>query len=78
MNETILVFNDSEIEILRNKCTNKILNLPIVKCDEKKCIAKWTFSNLSRIKRYFSDNTGKLKDCYVWTFQGDNLCLIKK
>ena len=73
--KTLMIFNDNLIEISQCEDTQKILNLPIVKCEKGKCFAKWTFSNLAIIKKFFSDPSGKLFDCYKWTFQGNNLCL---
>ena len=72
-----MIFNDNLIEILRCEDTEKILSLPIVKCEKSKCFAKWTFSNLAIIKKFFSDSSGRLFNGYRWTFQGNNLCLIK-
>ena len=73
----ILKFKDNLIEIAKCESTEKILSLPIVKCTENTCIAKWTFSNLAIIKKFFSDSSGRLFDCYKWTFKENNLCLIK-
>ena len=75
--KTLMIFNDNLIEILRCEDTEKILSLPIVKCEKSKCFAKWTFSNLAIIKKFFSDSSGRLFNGYRWTFQGNNLCLIK-
>ena len=75
--ETLITFNDNLIEILRCEDTERLLKLPVVQCDEKRCIAKWTFSNLAIIKKFFSDSSGRLFNGYRWTFQGNNLCLIK-
>ena len=72
-----MIFNDNLIEILRCEDTEKILSLPIVKCEKSKCFAKWTFSNLAIIKKFFSDSSGRLFNGYRWTFQGNNLCLTK-
>ena len=77
MSQILVIFNDSNIEILKNEDTMGILDFSDIKCDEKKCITKWTFSNLAIIKKFFSDSSGKLLNCYRWTFQGNNLCLEK-
>ncbi|RZV40218.1 MAG: hypothetical protein EVJ48_01630 [Candidatus Acidulodesulfobacterium acidiphilum] len=75
--DILIIFKDNLIEIFRYEDTKKILSLPIVKCTENTCIAKWTFSNLAIIKKFFSDSSGRLFDCYKWTFKENNLCLIK-
>ena len=75
--DILILFKDNLIEIFRYEDTKKILSLPIVKCTENTCIAKWTFSNLAIIKKFFSDSSGRLFDCYKWTFKENNLCLIK-
>jgi hypothetical protein len=75
--DILILFKDNLIEIFRYEDTKKILSLPIVKCTENTCIAKWTFSNLAIIKKFFSDSSGKLLNSYKWTFKENNLCLIK-
>ena len=56
--DILILFKDNLIEIFRYEDTKKILSLPIVKCTENTCIAKWTFSNLAIIKKFFSDSSG--------------------
>ena len=75
--DILIKFKDNLIEISKCEDTEKIISLPIVKCEKSKCFAKWTFSNLAIIKKFFSDSSGRLFDCYKWTFHESNLCLIK-
>ena len=75
--DILIKFKDNLIEISKCEDTEKIISLPIVKCEKSKCFAKWTFSNLAIIKKFFSDSSGRLFNCYKWTFQGNNLCLKK-
>ena len=75
--KTLMIFKDNLIEVSMCEDTDRLSKLPIMQCDEEKCIAKWTFANLAVIKKFFSDSSGKLFNDYRWTFENNNLCLKK-
>jgi hypothetical protein len=62
--KTLMIFKDNLIEISRCEDTERLSKLPIMQCDEKKCVTKWTFANLALIIKFFSDSSGKLFSDY--------------